>query len=123
MQQPIGESPLVIIQTRAPVEIIRYLKGLAMLKYGKLLVMNEEMVKQFIMYQPWAAERPLNWRHPKSRDEKGWDTFNLQMSHELKEEVRRLCITLDVSMSVFAYTVIFWWVAYMNPPSQQKISI
>ena len=47
MQQPLGESPLVIIQTRCPVEIIRYMKGLAMLKYGKLMVMNEEMLKQF----------------------------------------------------------------------------
>ena len=37
MQQPLGESPLVIIQTRCPVEIIRYMKGLAMLKYGKLI--------------------------------------------------------------------------------------
>ena len=44
MQQPLGESPLVIIQTRCPVEIIRYMKGLAMLKYGKLMVMNEEML-------------------------------------------------------------------------------
>lgn len=117
MQQSLGESPLVIIQTRCPVEIIRYLKGLAMLKYGKLMVMNEEMLRQFIMYQPWAASSPLTWRRPKPRTVLGWNTFNLQVSNALKDQVERLCTELDVSMSVFCYTAIFWWVKYMYPPT------
>lgn len=64
-----------------------------------------------------GGEQPTYLATPKPRTVLGWNTFNLQVSDELKEQVERLCAELDVSMSVFCYTAIFWWVKYMYPPT------
>ena len=113
------------IQTRCPAQIIAYLKGLAMLRYGKLLALHDDMLRKFLDSRPWAAEPPLNWRTPKSPQaiaggdgpsQTGWKTFNIQVSPELKVEIEERCAELEVSMSTFCYTAIYWWCKYIMPP-------
>lgn len=112
------------VQTRCPAQIITYLKSLAMLKYGTLLLMHDDMLKKFIASEPWAKNPPLNWRKPRAAHttsgnavaQTGWKTFNVQVSAELKEEITRRASELDVSASSFVYTAIYWWVAYIWPP-------
>jgi hypothetical protein len=112
------------VQTRCPAQIIVYMKSLAMLKYGTLLQMHEDMLLKFIKSEPWAASPPLNWRKPRSAQttgsdgvaQTGWKTFNVQLSAALKDEVTRRSSDLGVSASSFVYTAIYWWVAYIWPP-------
>jgi hypothetical protein len=114
------------VQTRCPAQIIVYMKSLAMLKYGTLLQMHEDMLQKFIKSEPWAASPPLNWRKPRSAQttggegvaQTGWKTFNVQLSAALKDEVTRRSSELGVSASSFVYTAIYWWVAYIWPPSK-----
>ncbi|WP_205182832.1 hypothetical protein [Burkholderia sp. LMG 13014] len=112
------------IQTRCPAQIITYQKTLAVLRYGKLMTLHQEMLRQFIDSRPWAAEPPLHWRIPSApqamveglKTQTGWKTFNVHVTPHLKEEVENLCGVLGVSMSTFCYTAIYWWVKYIMPP-------
>ncbi|MFX1767973.1 hypothetical protein PWP93_36500 [Paraburkholderia sp. A1RI-2L] len=112
------------VQTRCPAQIITYLKSLAMLKYGTLLQMHDDLLKKFIASEPWAKTPPLNWRKPRAAQttsgeaisQTGWKTFNVQVSPAMKEQIMRLSSELDVSASSFVYTAIYWWVAYIYPP-------
>ncbi|MDR5791718.1 hypothetical protein P9281_34795 [Caballeronia sp. LP003] len=112
------------VQTRCPAQIIVYLKSLAMLKYGTLLKMHDDMLRKFIASAPWEKNPPLNWRKPRaaqtvageSVSQTGWKTFNVQVSSDLKAEVMQRSEELGVSASSFVYTAIYWWVAYIWPP-------
>ena len=112
------------VQTRCPAQIITYLKSLAMLKYGTLLQMHDDMLKKFIASEPWAKSPPLNWRRPRAAQltngdavsQTGWKTFNVQVSAGMKEEIMRRSGEQGVSASSFVYTAIYWWVAYIWPP-------
>ena len=112
------------IQTRCPAQIITYQKTLAMLRYGKLMTLHQEMLRMFIDSRPWAAEPPLHWRTPHAPQamvggelsQTGWKTFNVHVTPELKATVQQLADSLEVSMSTFCYTAIYWWVKYVMPP-------
>ncbi|WP_434716381.1 hypothetical protein [Paraburkholderia sp. A3RO-2L] len=112
------------VQTRCPAQIITYLKSLAMLKYGTLLQMHDDLLKKFIASEPWAKTPPLNWRKPRAAQttsgdaisQTGWKTFNVQVSPAMKEQIMQLSSELEVSASSFVYTAIYWWVAYIYPP-------
>lgn len=112
------------LQTRCPAQIITYQKTLAVLKYGKLMTLHQDMLRSFIDSRPWAAEPPLHWRTPKAPQavidgevsQTGWKTFNVQVTPELKAEIEELSDRLEVSMSTFCYTAIYWWVKYIMPP-------
>lgn len=112
------------VQTRCPAQIITYLKSLAMLKYGTLLQMHDDLLKKFIASEPWAKNPPLNWRKPRAAQttsgdaisQTGWKTFNVQVSPAMKEQIMQLSGELGVSASSFVYTALYWWVAYIYPP-------
>ncbi|WP_226034402.1 hypothetical protein [Aquitalea palustris] len=115
------------VQTRCPGQIIVYLKGLAMLRYGTLVRMHDDMLRKFLMSQPWAADPPLSWRTPRSAQtnagreapaQTGWKTFNMQMSPDLKQVIAEKCDELEISMSTFCYTAIYWWCKYIFPPQK-----
>ncbi|MDP3008235.1 MAG: hypothetical protein Q8N30_04090 [Methylococcales bacterium] len=112
---------LDVIQTRIPEPMYKYCKVIQSMKYSSLTEMFDDMLARFDNERPWDAG--LLWRRPKSAmtyqasdsSRTGWKQINLNLTKERKEKIVTTCKTLDISMSTYSYTAIYWWIQYVYP--------
>lgn len=120
-------NELKTIPTRCPEHMYLYLKSLYPQRWASLTGMYDDMFKQFIAERPW--EHGLVWRKPKAtsvhvgaaENRTGWVQVNVQIDIDLSKEAQKVAAALTaegmrVSMAMFAYTAIFWWVQFVYPP-------
>lgn len=113
---------LATLPTRCPIEVIRYLKGLAGSQGMTLTRMYEDMLRRFVEDRPW--EHGLMWRKPKvatatiggKAGTTGWVQVNIQIPADLAEAVELVSETVSVSKAALGYTAMFWWCQYIYPP-------
>lgn len=120
-------NELKTIPTRCPEHMYLYLKSLYPQRWASLTGMYDDMFRQFIAERPW--EHGLVWRKPKAtlvhvgslENRTGWVQVNIQVDINLSKAAEKVAEALTnegarVSMAMFAYTAIFWWVQYVFPP-------
>lgn len=104
-----------------------YLKGLYPKRgWPSLTAMYDDMLTQFIDERPW--EHGLTWRKPQTtlvhvgglENRTGWIQVNIQVDIGLAKAAEKIAHSVPkdtkVSMAMFAYTAIFWWIQYIHPP-------
>lgn len=117
-------NELKTIPTRCPEHMYLYLKGLYPRRWASLTAMYDDMLKQFVEERPW--EHGLKWKKPQTtlvrvggqENRTGWIQVNIQVDIGLAKSVEKIAHMQDprVSMAMFAYTAIFWWIQYEFPP-------
>ncbi len=117
---------LATLPTRCPVEVIRYLKGLAGSQGWTLTTMYEDMLRRFVEDRPW--EHGLIWRKPKVATATiggmpgttGWVQVNIQIPADLAEQCEAISEAVGISKAALGYTAMFWWCQYIYPPARAR---
>ncbi|ACT52123.1 hypothetical protein [Methylovorus glucosotrophus] len=125
-RSPVGRprsrlESLAVIQTRIPEPMYRYCKVVQSIRYPSLTEMFEDMLIRFDTERPW--EHGLLWRQPKSAISyhdadamrTGWKQININLKKDLKSKIITTCKTLNISMSAYSYTALYWWIQYVYP--------
>jgi hypothetical protein len=128
-----NRGEVAILQTRVPTQVLDYIRSIAMREFGSMTNFFNHWVPIYLQEQPWG--KGLNWRYSKSGrsqrkigvDANGkqilqftdtsWVLLNASVQKEIRESVDRFLESLDVSMSTFFYTFIYWICAYIYPPA------
>jgi hypothetical protein len=121
----------VNMQTVLPGHVQTYLRQLAIVHYGSLQHVYEDMVIKFIKVQPWAAKPPLDWREAPMRTSAGCTVANVTLSTGLAEMVDQTLEDINtvqypgherygITRKTFLYTAIYWWVTYIYPQAPRR---
>ena len=121
----------VNMQTVLPGHIQTYLRQLAIVHYGSLQFVYEDMVRKFLVVQPWAAKPPLAWREAPVRNDAGCAVANVTLTAELARQVDEILEDINaaahpghgrygITRKTFLYTAIYWWVTYIYPQSVRR---
>lgn len=124
-------------QTSVPNWLMTYLHQLADVHYGrKLNKMHVHMLESFLVYQPWKAHPPLDWRIAKSHRTRaaGWVPMNMILPTELVDRMKHIIEGINegesarilggesstlpravLSLRTFMYTAIYWWCTAVFP--------
>lgn len=119
-------EPLVNMQTVLPDHVLTYLRQLAIVHYGSLQAVYEDMVIKFIKVTPWSSTPPLPWRDAPMRNSAGCTVANVTVSKETADKLDDALLEINkssypgherygITRKTFLYTAIFWWVTYIYP--------
>lgn len=114
------------LQTVLPTHIQTYMRQLALVHYGSLQHVYEDMVVKFIQVGPWAASPPYPWREAPMRNEPGCTVANVTLSADTAKLVADTIEDINnssdatrgrygITRKTFLYTAIMWWVTYIYP--------
>lgn len=127
----VGRGKLSIIQTRVPTQVLDYVRAIAVREFGS-------MTNFFNFWVPiYLAEQPFNnglaWRQSKGGVSQrqladgtmkytstSWFLLNASVEPDIRNAVISTAKQLNVSMSTFVYTFIYWICAYVYPPIELK---
>lgn len=116
--------------TQLSISIALYsrLQQIAVMHYGSLPALYDDMVNRFIAKAPWAAPTPLNWYrsslHRSHHDIAILVPLPMLTSDLLHTVIARLnntnelssCRDNHITPQVFLYTAIVWWTTYVYAP-------
>ncbi|MGS0741119.1 hypothetical protein ACVBEF_04665 [Glaciimonas sp. GG7] len=114
------------MQTVLPGHVQMYLRQLAIVHYGSLHLLYDDMVKKFINVGPWAAKPPLPWREAPMRNGPGCTVSNVTLSSDIAMMVDQILEDINnveypgykrygITRKTFLYTAVMWWVTYIYP--------
>lgn len=116
-----GKEKPGFVQTRAPqvtYDRLRWLAHSPAYPYRTMAGMNKVIFQTFLHHQPWNLG--LKWRKPqKAGEDTGFVQVNIQLPQETAKKVRAQAAECGVSVASFAYTALYWWVAYIHSPSKK----
>lgn len=119
----------VEIPTRAPAKMQMYAKTLAFASGRTLKVMYRDAAERFFKEKPW--EHGLKWRPTKGltttmkdtigqKEATGWMQVNMRFPAEIGNQLERLAIEQNVSLSSVGYTLLYWWTWWIYPPASER---
>lgn len=114
------------MQTVLPEHVHTYLRQLAIVHYGSLQSVYEDMVQKFLHAKPWDASPALAWREAPMRDGAGCTVANISLTIDLAQRLdetlkeintlhHRQCGQYGLTKKTFLYTAVFWWTTYIYP--------
>jgi hypothetical protein len=119
----------VEIPTRAPALMQVYTKTLAYAGGKPLKALFREAAERFFKDEPW--KHGLAWRPTKGltttlkdtvgqKEATGWMQVNMRYPVEIGNELERLAIEQNVSLSAVCYTMQFWLTWWVYPPMSER---
>lgn len=119
-------TPIIDIQVELPAAIQSYLEQLAILHYGDIEELYDDMLKKFIKISPWNAWPPLTWKQPPTALEANTVLINPPISEDLYDHIVAVIDDINIinrhtvdyqpiTKSVFVYTAIVWWTRFVYP--------
>lgn len=119
-------------QTSVPEWLMTYCRQLSDVHYSrKLNRMYVHMLESFLVYEPWKANPPFEWRVARSHraagaygNALGWLPMNMLLPNALIARIKEALEHINgaaggparaVSIRTFLYTAVCWWVTAVFP--------
>ena len=117
--RPANAAVTQLVSTRCPSSALSYLKARSALQLKPQNQLLNEIIIMFLDDRPWMSG--LKWRIPKRKGDEegarsGWKQLPIRVDEETAERLEAVKDGAGVSMAACAYTAIYWYLQYKDPP-------
>lgn len=103
------------IMTRIPLQTKSEIKNLSIfLNYKNIRSMCEHLFNEFLNEKPYK-NNTFVWKNPAKKSVSHWTIYNVVLTDEQSELLKKEAFKLEVALSTFLYSGIDWWLQMKRP--------